>query len=70
MIHFYGEKLLAPCPNLQLEDHPLSAVHNCLFNIFIATLLNGGHSSIHKPEDMPCHSDRALVNAVMNLQVP
>jgi hypothetical protein len=24
----------SPMPNPQLEDHPLSAVHNCLFHIF------------------------------------
>jgi hypothetical protein len=37
-IIFYGEELLAPRPTLKLEDHPLSAVHDCLFNIFAATL--------------------------------
>jgi hypothetical protein len=26
---FYGEKLSAPRPTLQLEDHPLSAVRDC-----------------------------------------
>jgi hypothetical protein len=25
---FYGEELLAPCPTLKLEDHPLSAVRD------------------------------------------
>jgi hypothetical protein len=30
--------LLAPCPTTKLEDHPLSAVRDCLFNIFAATL--------------------------------
>jgi hypothetical protein len=35
---FYCEKLLAPRPTPKLEDHPLSAVHDCLFNIFAATL--------------------------------
>jgi len=37
-IEFYGEGLLAPRPTLKLEDHPLSAVRDCLFNIFAATL--------------------------------
>jgi hypothetical protein len=32
-IIFYGEELLAPCPTPKLEDHPLSAVRDCLFNI-------------------------------------
>jgi hypothetical protein len=36
-IIFYGE-LLAPRPTPKLEDHPLSAVSDCLFNIFAATL--------------------------------
>jgi hypothetical protein len=34
---FYGE-LLAPRQTPKLEDHPLSAVRDCLFNIFAATL--------------------------------
>jgi hypothetical protein len=29
--------LLAPRPTPKLEDHPLSAVRDCLFNIFAAT---------------------------------
>ena len=45
-IHFYGEELLAPHPTPKLEDHSLSAVCNCLFNIFAATLHIGGCSSI------------------------
>jgi hypothetical protein len=28
----YGEELLAPRPPPKLEDHPLSAVRDCLFN--------------------------------------
>jgi len=34
----YGEGLSAPRPTPKLEDHPLSAVRDCLFNIFAATL--------------------------------
>ena len=45
-IHFYGEELLAPRQTPKLEDHPVSAVRDCLFNIFAATLHIGGHSSI------------------------
>jgi hypothetical protein len=37
-IIFYGEELLAPRPTPKLKDHPLSAVRECLFNIFAATL--------------------------------
>ena len=44
--NFYGEELLAPRPTPKLEDHPLSTVRDCLFNIFAATLHTGGHSSI------------------------
>jgi len=47
-IQFYGEELLATRPTPKLEDHPLSAVRDCLFNIFAATLHTGGRSSIHK----------------------
>jgi len=38
--------MLAPCPTPKLEDHPLSAACDCLFNIFAATLHIGGHSSV------------------------
>jgi hypothetical protein len=37
--------LLAPCPTPKLEDHTLSAVRDCLFNIFAATLHIEGNSS-------------------------
>ena len=43
---FYREGLLAPRPTPKLEDHPLSAVRDCLFNLFAATLHKGGRSSI------------------------
>jgi len=43
---FYREGLLAPRPTPKLEDNPLSAVCDCLFNLFAATLHIGGHSSI------------------------
>jgi hypothetical protein len=35
---FYGEELLAPRPTPKLEDHRLTAVHDCLFNIFAAAV--------------------------------
>jgi hypothetical protein len=47
---FYGEELLAPRLSSRLEDHPLSAVRNCLFKIFAATLHIGGRSSIRNPK--------------------
>ena len=43
---FHGEELLAPRPTPKLEDYPLSAVRDCLFNLFAATLHIGGRSSI------------------------
>jgi len=46
MIRFYGEDLLALCPTPKLDDNPLSAVRDCLFNTFAATLHIGGRSSI------------------------
>jgi len=46
MICFYSEELLAPRPTPKLENHPFSAVPDCLFNIFAATLHIGGRSSI------------------------
>jgi hypothetical protein len=51
---FYGEELLAPHPTPKLEDHPLSAVRDCLFNIFAA----GGRLLHPQPEDTPCHGDK------------
>jgi len=45
-IRFYGEELLAPRATSKLEDHPLSVFRDCLFNIFVATLQIGGHSSV------------------------
>jgi hypothetical protein len=35
---FYGEELLTPRPTPNLEARPLSAVLDCLFSIFAATL--------------------------------
>ena len=43
---FYREELLALRPTPKLEEHPPSAVRDCLFNLFAATLLIGGRSCI------------------------
>jgi len=40
----YGEKFSAPRPTAKLKYHPLSAVRDCLFNIFVATVHVGGRS--------------------------
>ena len=45
-IGFVTSKLLVPCPNPKLEDHPLSATCDCLFNMRADTHHIGGHSSI------------------------
>ena len=51
---FYGEKLLAPRPTPEVEDHHFSAVRDCLFNIFAATLHIGSRSTIRKLRT--CHA--------------
>ena len=38
LLSFYGEELLASRPTPKLEDHPLLAVRDGLFNIFAATV--------------------------------
>ena len=45
MISFYSEELLAPRPTPKLEDHPLLAVRDCLFNTLAAVLHIGGRYS-------------------------
>jgi len=55
---FYGEDLPTPRPTTKLEDHHLSAVRDCLFNIFAATFHIGGRSSIRNLRDAPCPGDR------------
>ena len=42
----YYEELIAPHQTHNMEYYPLSAVCDCLFNIFTATLHIGGRSSI------------------------
>jgi hypothetical protein len=58
MVIFYGEELLVPCPIPKLEGHPLSAVRDCLFNVFTATLHIQRPFLHPKPEDAQCHGDR------------
>jgi hypothetical protein len=58
MVIFYGEELLAPRPTPKLEDHHLSAVHVCLFNVFAATLHIRRPFLQPQPEDAPCRGDR------------
>jgi len=44
---FHGEALLAPRPTTNLEDHPSSAVRDCLFNIFAATFYVGQNTELN-----------------------
>jgi hypothetical protein len=57
-LHLYDEELLAPRPTPKLEDHPLSALHDCLFIIFAATLPIWRPFLHPQPEDAPCRGDR------------
>jgi hypothetical protein len=52
--NFYGEELSTPRPTPKLEDHPLSALRDCLFNIFAATLHIEGCFSLHNLRT--CHA--------------
>jgi len=45
--------LLAPRPTPKLEDHPSSAVRDCLFNLFATTILIGGRSPIRNLRTRP-----------------
>jgi hypothetical protein len=55
MVTFYGEDLLAPRPTPKLEDHPLSAVRDCIFE----ATLHIRRPFLHpQPEDAPCRGDR------------
>jgi hypothetical protein len=55
MVIFYGEELSALRPTPKLEDHPLSAVRDCIF----AANLHIRRPFLHpQPEDAPCRGDR------------
>jgi hypothetical protein len=45
-LFFYGEGLLVPRQIPKLENHPMSAVHGCLFNVFTANVQAGSRPSI------------------------
>jgi hypothetical protein len=57
---FYGEELSTFQPTLRLEDHPLSAVRNCLFSTFAAPVHMGGGGRIFhlQPKDTPSRGDK------------
>jgi len=66
---FRGEELLAPCPTSKLEDHPLLALCNWLFNIFAATEHIWRLSPLYATQEhTPCHGDRNPHNMEEQLQ--
>jgi hypothetical protein len=66
MVKFYGEEFSALRPTPKLEDHPFSAVRDCLLNIFAATLHICRPFLHPQLEDAPCGGDRdPLVTALV-----
>jgi hypothetical protein len=55
-LSFYGEELLAAVLTPRLEDHLLSAVRDCSFSIFAATLHIWRPFLHPQPEDAPCRN--------------
>jgi hypothetical protein len=48
-VSFYGEEMSTPRPTPKLEERPLLAVRECLFNLFAAVLHIRGRFSIRNP---------------------
>jgi hypothetical protein len=69
IIIFYDEELLALRPTPKLEDDTLSAVRDCLFNVFAAVLHNWRPFLHPQPEDSPCRGDRDPLNAALLVTV-
>jgi hypothetical protein len=69
ILSFCGELLLAPPPTPKLEDHLLSAVRDCLFNIFAVTLHIWRPFLRPQTEDAPCcgESDTLIVKLYYTL---
>jgi len=69
VIRFYGEELLAPRPTPKMEDHPLSDVRDCLFNIYAATLRICRPFLHPQSEEAPCCGDRdPLIVDIMRIR--
>ena len=62
---FHGEVLLVPRPTPTLEDHPLLAVRDCLFNLFAATPHIGGRSSIRNHTKMALYRNTHTATPVL-----
>jgi hypothetical protein len=58
MITFLRYGVVSTRPNPKLDDHPLSAVRDRLFNISTATLHTRRPFLHQQPEDAPCRCDR------------
>jgi len=65
IVSFYGEELLALRPTPKLDYHPLSAVLDCLFNIFAATFHIWRSFFYPQPESGPCSGERDLLVMVL-----
>jgi len=52
------EELLVSLRNSNLEDHPFSAVYDCLLSLFLITLHIRRPCPLLQPQDKPCHGDR------------
>jgi hypothetical protein len=66
LVIFYGEEL-APRPTPKLEGHPLSAVRDCLFNRFAATLHMRRPFLHPQPDDVSCRGDGPIYHGLMLL---
>jgi len=66
-IGFHGEVLLASRPTPKLEDHPSSAVRDCLFNLFAATLHIRGRSTIRNLRTAIMLSEEIMLGQVDGL---
>jgi len=58
IIKFYDQELLAIHPTPRIKEKPLSAVRDCIFNIFAATLHTWGPFLHPQPEDAPCRGNK------------
>jgi hypothetical protein len=63
IVRFYGEELLLRRPTVKLEDHPLSVVWDCLFNILAATLHTWKPFLHPQPEDVSRDRDSLIMDS-------
>ena len=65
VVRFYLEQFSAPRPTPKLEDHSLSVVRDCLFNIFTAVFHIWKPFLRWKREDAPCSVDSDPLETVV-----